>query len=220
MDFTGLVKSIADIHNSTRGAAATSVNHFLTKRNWLIGMYIVEYEQNGEDRAEYGSNLIPKLSLRLSDIRGFSERNLRLFREFYRSYPQISQSVTAELTQKKINGLLIPQKPSAELLFQIQQKPSVKFHNHIDNKSVNDIFPAPENLIKHFSFSHFVELMRITNPFKRAFYEIEGINGCWSVPPLKRQIESQLYGRTGLSRDKAGLIKFVHAQGQVTTIVD
>jgi predicted nuclease of restriction endonuclease-like (RecB) superfamily len=206
MDFTNLVKAIADIHNSTRGAAAASVNHFLTVRNWLFGMYIIEYEQQGSDRADYGSTLLERLSYNLlkKEVKGVSVAALRNYRQFYNAYPQLSRIISRD-------ALMLSQ-------LQIQQKPSVEFHNHIDNKSVNDISPPPENLIKHFSFSHFVELMRITDPLKRAFYEIEGINGCWSVPQLKRQIESQLYERTGLSIDKVGLIKSVHAQGQVTTI--
>ena len=202
-----------------RGAAAASVNKMLTIRNWLIGMYIVEYEQNGEDRAVYGSNLISRLSIRLSGHRGFSERNMQLFREFYRAYPQISQFITAELSLMKIDVLLIPQKPSAEFRPQIQQEPTAKLQS-FNNQLVSNISPTPENLIRHFSFTHFVELMRITNPIKRAFYEIEGIKGAWSVPQLKRQIESQLYERTGLSRDKTRLIESAQKQGKAATIDD
>jgi hypothetical protein len=174
MNFDNLAKSISELNQSMRGAAAASVNKMLTLRNWLIGMYIVEYEQKGEDRAEYGSNVIPKLSLRLSDVHGFSERNLRLFREFYRVYPQIAQLVTAELSKMKIEGLLIPQKASAEFVPQIRQEPTAEFES-IKKQAVIEYSPQPEKLIKHFSFTHFVELMRLSDPFKRAFYEIEGI---------------------------------------------
>lgn len=178
-NFDHLVSSIGSLHDSMRRAAVGSVNKMLTFRNWLIGRYIVEYEQKGRDRAEYGANLIPRLAQRLSGRRGFSFRNLNLFREFYLVYPQISQSVSAELPVLGI-GSEILQLPTTQL------QPN-------KNKEVMSISPKAEQLVRHFSFTHFVELIRIADPLKRAFYEIEGIKGCWSVPQLKRQIESQLY---------------------------
>lgn len=203
-NFDHLVSSIDSLHDAMRRAAVGSVNKMLTFRNWLIGRYIVEYEQKGRDRAEYGANLIPRLAQRLRHRRGFSDRNLEMFREFYLAYPQILQSVTAELPALGIK-LGIPQTLSAEL------QPS-------GNKKVIDLSPPAAQLIRHFSFSHFVDLIRITDPLKRAFYEIEGIKGCWSVRQLKRQIESQLYERTGLSKDKQGLLKSAHAQDQAASI--
>ena len=81
-NFDHLVSSIGNIHDSLRRAAVGSVNKMLTFRNWLIGMYIVEYEQDGRDRAEYGANLVPRLAQRLYAKQGFSERNLQAYREF------------------------------------------------------------------------------------------------------------------------------------------
>lgn len=205
-NFDHLVSSIGTLHDSMRRAAAGSVNKILTLRNWLIGRYIVEYEQKGLDRAEYGANLISWLAQRLRDKKGFSERNLEMFREFYLVYPQILQSVTAELPALGIQ-MEIPQTVSAEL-------------QTTENNKVMDLSPPAGQLIRHFSFSHFVELIRITNPLKRAFYEIEGIKGYWSVRQLKRQIESQLYERTGLSKDKKGLLKLAHDQNQAASIDD
>ena len=238
-NFEQLATIIGQLHNSLRGAAAATVNRMLTMRNWMIGMYIVEYEQKGEDRAKYGLNLIPQLARRLSDIRGFSGRNLEMFRKFYREYSQISQLVTAEFSSLKINGLQIQQKPSAELpslknegihtqqlltaesgLSPIWQKPSAKLRNKINNQTVSEYSPQPDQLIKHFSFSHFIELMRLEDPLKRAFYEIEGIKGCWSIPQLKRQIESLLYERTGLSTNKKGLVEKAHTQNVPANIDD
>ncbi len=203
-NFDHLVSSIDSLHDAMRRAAVGSVNKMLTFRNWLIGRYIVEYEQKGRDRADYGANLIPRLAQRLRDRRGFSFRNLNLFREFYLAYPQISQLVTAELPVIGI-GPEILQLPTAQLQTN-------------KNKEVMNISPKAEKLVRHFSFTHFVELIRIADPLKRAFYEIEGIKGCWSVPQLKRQIESQLYERTGLSKDKQGLLKSAHAQDQAASI--
>jgi predicted nuclease of restriction endonuclease-like (RecB) superfamily len=203
-NFEQLASSIDSLHESMRRAAVGSVNKMLTFRNWLIGRYIVEYEQKGRDRAQYGANLISRLAQRLRDKRGFSERNLEMFREFYLAYPQILQSVTAELPAFGIK-LEIPQTLSAEL-------------QPFENKKVVDLSPPAAQIIRHFSFSHFVELIRISDPLKRAFYEIEGIKGCWSVRQLKRQIESQFFERTGLSKDKKRLLKLAHAENSPSSI--
>jgi predicted nuclease of restriction endonuclease-like (RecB) superfamily len=186
-----------------------SVNRNLTIRNWLIGQYIVEYEQNGEDRAKYGTGLLKSLSSSLMNggVRGMSVSALRDFRQFYKMYPQFSaivQSITIAIS---------------EYIPRIHQKPSGEFQS-VENQCVTNGYPEPKLLIRHFSYSHFVELIRISEPLKRAFYEIEGINGCWSVPQLKRQIESLLYERTGMSKDKVGLVESVHKQNAVIQIED
>jgi predicted nuclease of restriction endonuclease-like (RecB) superfamily len=250
-NFEQLATIIGQLHTSLRGAAAASVNRMMTMRNWMIGMYIVEYEQNGEDRAEYGSVLLASLSSKLkkSGLQGMSAQNLRNFRQFYLSYQCLSIVITqyfAKLSEdspicQKASGeslkKAIGQKPSDQLAMlpkeisqapsdqfadnslQIQQKPSAEFQP-INNQCVSKLSPQPEQLIKHFSFSHFVELMRISEPLKRAFYEIEGINGCWSVPQLKRQIESLLFERTGLSTNKKGMVETAHSQNVPANIDD
>ena len=231
-NFEQLATIIGQLHDSLRGAAAASVNRMMTMRNWMIGMQIVEYEQKGEDRAQYGSDLLSSLSDKLfrTGLKGFSPTNLRQFRKFYFEYQKLGPLFEM---QKKAIG----QKPSDQLTMlpkeisqapsdqfannspQIQQKPSAEFQP-INNQCVSKLSPQPEQLIKHFSFSHFVELMRISEPLKRTFYEIEGIKGCWSVPQLKRQIESLLYERTGLSTNKKGVVEKAHTQSVPANIDD
>jgi predicted nuclease of restriction endonuclease-like (RecB) superfamily len=204
----------------------------MTMRNWMIGMYIVEYEQKGEDRAKYGSGLLRSLSDKLAqtDLKGFSQTNLKLFRQFYIEYPQfgplfemqkkaIGQKPSDQLTMLPKEISQAPSDQFANNSLQIQQKPSAEF-NPINNQCVSKLSPQPEQLIKHFSFSHFVELMRLNDPLKRAFYEIEGIKGCWSVPQLKRQIESLLFERTGLSTNKKGIVETAHSQNIPASIDD
>lgn len=91
------------MHGQLQTAAASAVNQSLTIRNWLIGYYIVEFEQNGEDRAVYGDKLIEKLAVKLNHIKGIDVRSLRKFRQFYILYPQVEKairgSVTPELEQ-------------------------------------------------------------------------------------------------------------------------
>ncbi|MBN9313505.1 MAG: hypothetical protein J0I53_10700 [Chryseobacterium sp.] len=100
MNFEILQQNIQNTHTATQQSAAKAVNIYLTIRNWLIGYYIVEFEQNGEDRAQYGKFLLQKLAENLNQ-KSLSYRNLKLFRQFHQEYPQIGQSVTAFLENNK-----------------------------------------------------------------------------------------------------------------------
>jgi predicted nuclease of restriction endonuclease-like (RecB) superfamily len=222
MNLTTLTTAISELHESLRGAAVSSVNKMLTARNWLIGRYIVEYEQKGEDRATYGSGLMERLSAGLlqKKVKGTSVAALRNCRQFYSEYQQLGAVFiySHNIGQKhfdQFNSNLFISPPDES---PIQQEPPVELDQVIDNKDTTTCYPSPAILIKHFSFTHFVELMRLDDSHKRTFYEVEGINGCWSVPQLKRQIESLLYERTGLSRQKHQLIADVNAEDKTTTI--
>ena len=105
MNFDILKKSIQNAHTATQQSAAKSVNMYLTARNWLIGYYIVEFEQNGEDRAQYGKFLLQNLADTLNQA-SLSHRNLKLCRQFYNEYPQIGQSITAFLNNSAVNNNL------------------------------------------------------------------------------------------------------------------
>ncbi|MCH5683428.1 DUF1016 N-terminal domain-containing protein [Niabella sp. W65] len=98
MDFKGLLSSISKTHVLLQQSAVNAVNRHITLRNWLIGFYIVEYEQRGEDRAKYGDLLLEKLARRIK-IGGLSETNLKNFRRFYLCYSSIGQTVSDEFQQ-------------------------------------------------------------------------------------------------------------------------
>jgi predicted nuclease of restriction endonuclease-like (RecB) superfamily len=190
MNFNALVHAIADIHRRTQSAAARTVNIALTCRNWLIGAYIVEFEQRGEDRAAYGDRLLIKLAERLQrkDIPRSDERELRRFRQFYLTYPQIRDTVSPEFGESSY----LPEKrdsasPESEL--------------------------SASLLINRLSFTHFRLLLEIDDPLKRTFYEVESIKGNWSVRELRRQIGSLYFERSGLSRDKTRLAEIGNAVG-------
>ena len=106
-NFNNLVTKIETTHQTLQAQAIKSVSSTLTIRNWLIGYYIVEYEQNGEDRAKYGARVIENLVKRLKDIRGMSKNNLKLFRQFYLVYPQINEIASKQfkLTNQKSQSL-------------------------------------------------------------------------------------------------------------------
>ncbi len=99
MNYDALITAISDAHRQAQTGAAGAVNRHLILRNWLVGAYLVEFEQNGEDRAQYGAGLIPRVALDLKsrDIGGLGTSMLKSCRTFYRLYPQIRQSVIGEL---------------------------------------------------------------------------------------------------------------------------
>lgn len=94
----GLTTQIVEVHQYFKNYALRQVNNALTFRNWMIGYSIVTYEQEGNDRAAYGERTLKTLSEKLSEtgLKGFSDRNLRLYRQFYLEYPEIWQLVTAK----------------------------------------------------------------------------------------------------------------------------
>lgn len=184
-----------------QNSAAKAVNKLLTIRNWLIGYYIFEYEQNGEDRAQYGEMLLERLAEDLNQP-SLSFRNLKLYRQFYLTYPQIWHSVTAIFKLGQIG-----QSPIAQLktpYFQIARK-----GQSLIAQSLSDLMVPPDKLISKLSFTHLVQLLSIDDPLKRTFYEIEAMKGNWSVRELKRQINSLYFERMGLSQDKEKLSRLV-----------
>lgn len=201
INFSLLLNSIKSIHLQLQDSAAKAVNKLLTIRNWLIGYYIVEYEQNGEDRAQYGEKLLENIVLNLPNM-GFSKTNLKLFRQFYLTYPQISQSVTdllkTRIGQSATDQLLLLENQ----LFTVVQSP-------VAQSLPLDLMVPPDKLIGRLSFTHIVQLLTISDPLKRTFYEVEAMKGNWSVRELKRQINSLYFERMGLSQDKDKLSRLV-----------
>ncbi len=114
MNFKNLVNTIQQTHSELQQNAFKSVNKHLTIRNWLIGFYIVEFEQKGADRASYGDKLISELT-RAVNVKGLSETNLKLNRQFYLVYPQIVKVIPTQLMQK-IGFSLISQESIDKLI--------------------------------------------------------------------------------------------------------
>lgn len=216
MNFDHLVSSIEKTSIGLRQRALTSINQSLVIRNWLIGYYLVEYEQKGEDRAKYGEKLLRNVAdeLQKKKLKGLSFTNLNLFRKFYLVYPQIIQPVAEQLKEGIFHT------PSEKSDTRKIQTLSEQFNLPIRQTPSDEFIIDPNQLITYFSFSHFIELIKIDDPLKRAFYEKEAIKGNWSVRQLKRQIESLLLERTGLSTDKETLLKSVHDTKTMVSIED
>lgn len=177
--YRSLVSDISDVVEEAKNAAARSVNATMTVAYWLIGQHIVEFEQGGKRRADYGEGVVERLAADLTARhgRGFSIRNIRQMRAFYQAWP-IQQMASAELgtDQKR-------QTVSAESsLVRIAPR-----------------FPLP--------WSAYVRLLSVKNPRARSFYEVETLRGGWSVRQLDRQINSQFYERTALSKEKAKMLR-------------
>ena len=189
MNFEALVKHISTIQNTLQAQAAHAVNLALTSRNWLMGCYIVEFEQNGEDRAAYGEQLLKKLEQRLK-TKGLNERRFREFRRLYLVYPQLKEPITQYIASQ----IPIRRLPSAEL-----------------GTAKEWIIPT-DRLFNKLTYSNLMLISAIDNPVKRAFYEMETIRGCWSYKELERQIASLYYERSGLSKNKEALSALVQQQ--------
>ena len=193
MNFEALVKHISTIQNTLQAQAAHAVNLALTSRNWLMGCYIVEFEQNGEDRAAYGEQLLKKLEQQLK-TKGLNERRFREFRRLYLVYPHLKEQVLHYI----MAGNEIRHSASAEL-----QQSDKEY-----NKWIN---PATK-IFNKIPYTHLKHIAKIDNPVKRAFYEMETIRSCWSVKELEQQIASLYYERSGLSKNKEALSALVQQQ--------
>ncbi|MBU3679598.1 MAG: DUF1016 domain-containing protein, partial [Candidatus Kapabacteria bacterium] len=169
---------------------------------------IVEYEQMGSNRAVYGERLIEILSNRLSEqgLRRVTPRELRRFRQFYQTYPNIWESATPKsLTQAGLGEL-------ATLLLKRTDHIRESVHPISDASEArsSDEYRQNPELLYRLSFTHLVEIIQLSDETKRRFYEVECMRGNWSVRELRRQIASLYYERSGLSKDKPKLSKNVH----------
>lgn len=206
MNFESLVNHIDVIQNTLQAQAAHAVNLALTSRNWLMGYYIVEFEQRGEDRAAYGEQLLKKLEKRLN-TKGLNERRFREFRRLYLVYPQLQQEVLSYIMSSSGNRRSL----TADFETEIRRLPTAELQI-VPEMTNNDWRLSAEKLFNRLSSTHLNTISAIDNPVKRAFYEMEAIRGCWSVKELERQISSLYYERSGLSKNKEALSALVQQQ--------
>lgn len=176
--YDSTLREVAELIDSARRASARAINALMTRTYWLVGQRIVKHEQGGLGRAGYGEAVIARLSEDLSARfgRGFSQRNLEQMRKFFLSWP-IPQTPSA-LSAASGGKRPIPQTLSAEL--------------------GTPALPLP--------WSHYVRLLSVENATARAFYETEALRGGWTVRQLERQIDTQFYERTALSKNKRKLL--------------
>lgn len=163
-----LIKSIGNTLQNARQNSVRAVNTELVKANWEIGKYIIEFEQGGNEKAEYGSNLLMRLTKDLKHRygKGFSMSSIYQYRLFYLKYP-IFQTVSGKL-----------------------------------------------------SWSHYAELLSISDNFARQFYEKSALKEGWGFREMKRQIDSALFQRLALSKDKRGVLRLAKKGNQINLAKD
>jgi predicted nuclease of restriction endonuclease-like (RecB) superfamily len=213
-NFGVLVDNVYQTHCALQQNAQRTVNVNLTVRNWLIGCYIVEFEQKGEDRAKYGEKLLEELAKRIKakGVKGLDLRTLRSCRKFYNAYPQIRQTVFAKFERIVLQQALFYGKP----VFQIRGAVSRKLESPANfpdtirgsvSPELEKEYPiAAEMLLSRLNFSHFIELLRRDDPLERLFYEVETIKNNWSVRQLERAIDTGLAFRTAMSKNKEAIV--------------
>ncbi len=195
-----LADRIIALIEEARGKVAKAANVALVYTYYEVGRMIVEDEQGGRKRAEYGKAQLATLSRRLTDRfgRGWSADNLERMRKFFLMYSS-STEISANQLRKSAGtdrGKEI-RKPVAEI--QVDSRNPVRY--------------IPKFTL---SWSHYLVLMRIENPAERRFYEIEATENGWDLDELKRQFKSSLYERLALSRDKKGVLE-LSKRGQVVS---
>jgi predicted nuclease of restriction endonuclease-like (RecB) superfamily len=231
-----ILSGVVELLDTARRTSARAVNSIMTATYWEVGRRIVEFEQGGEKRAEYGGELLARLAKDLSTRfgRGFSRQNLQNMRQFYLAAPpnQICQTPSGNSseseTQATPSAKSLPS-PSGEL--QIRQTVSGKLPDKRRApdllKSANlQIRSAASNIFQTMSakysplavadlarafplpWSHYVQLISHSrSPEAFAFYQAKALRGGWSVRQLRRQMDSQFYERTALSKNKTKMLR-------------
>ena len=206
--FDELTKIIRDTHDAAQTTAVKAINRMQTMRNWLYGYYIIEFEQHGKDRAEYGTQLLKRLEERVNR-KGLTETLFKNSRKFYRLYPQMVENIIGVISPTVSDKLLESKDASGLCDAQMTE------NEHVEKSpTVSDGFRTTgQMIISRLSFSHIVEIMTVDDPLARYFYEQECIKCTWSVRELRRQISTNLYVRTGISSNPEKMLSLPSLQG-------
>ena len=183
-DFESLVNNIQSTSNALQEDARLVINRNVTARAWLTGFYIVEYEQQGNDRAKYGEGLLKRLAepvVRYLSVKsGKSQSVISLLQSFGNFDVIKSQSLISQLP--------------------LHQSATVSGDGFAMMTTEGEVMPVPQMLFNRLSFTHISKLIHIGDRMKRSFYALEAMRGPWSVRELQRQIDSNYYERSGWSK--------------------
>ena len=203
--FSDLASIIQSTHDVAQSSAIRAINRMQTMRNWLIGYYIVEFEQHGKDRAEYGTQLLKKLEEQVNR-KGLNVTLFQTSRNFYNLYPQmgglfVPNEIYSTLSNKSESRIPLMDKSTDAQTNTICATVSHKFQT------------PPEMIVSRLSFSHIREIMSVDDSLARYFYEQECIKCTWSVRELRRQISTNLYFRAGISGNPEKMLSQSFVQG-------
>lgn len=202
-----LFDRVVSILEKAQASVVRAVNSNMVIAYWLIGREIVQELQGGDERAEYGKQVLAELSNKLQDRygRGFSVTNLRYFRLFYQAFadraPEIRHTICDEFPETG-NDRPIHHKACDELSLAIEKSDSIQGFSPV------------------LSWSHYRTLAQVDQKNERSFYEIEAEKERWSVPVLRRQIHSFLFARLLKSRDKEGVLALATDGQDINAAVD
>jgi predicted nuclease of restriction endonuclease-like (RecB) superfamily len=190
-DYDKVLSGVVELLDAARRASARVVNTLMTATYWEIGRRIVQCEQAGERRAAYGMELLTRLSVDLTKRfgRGYSVDNLERARKFYLTFAAARKSATSLRISAPAGLTPI----SATALRKSSGDEVIEWMRVIAEK-----FPLP--------WSHYTRLLRLRSAQAVEFYHAEAMRGGWTVKQLERQMNSQFYERTALSRNKAGML--------------
>jgi hypothetical protein len=213
-DYDHVLSGVVELLDAARRASARVVNSLMTATYWEVGRRIVEHEQAGEKRAGYGEELVRRFALDLTERfgRGFGFSQVKLMRQFYQTFPDAhaAKPLMLQSTVEKsgIGQSLIGQSGNPKSSFapigqsvigQFSERSSVKLTRALERLGqIARAFPLP--------WTHYVRLLRVRNPHAREFYAREALAGGWVVRQLNRQINSQFYERTALSKNKTAML--------------
>lgn len=215
MDFMELETSVNKLNSVFEENTAKAINKNVTARNWLIGFYIVNYEQHGEDRATYGEKTIKNLADKLNK-KSLSYRNLMLYKQFYLEFAVLEESIynyvlnefhSEERFVENISQKLFADKSNCAISDCTIQSPIRQ--SMIAQSLPPDLQLPPEKLFSQLSYTHFVLIMGLKNPLARIFYELETIKGTWTVRELKRQIHTNYFERSAISQNPEKMSRYV-----------
>ena len=213
-----LYHRVRAILESARASVARSVNSTQVVTNWLIGREIIEEEQHGKKRADYGEMIIEELAQRLKNEvgGGVSVPNLRNMRQFYMTFPslidagQIRYALRSESATDAESGVLpVPRRRKAGRL----AATAIRYAPRGESWQSGRLHPS-------LSWTHYRTLLRVEASSARAFYEIEAIENNWSARELERQINSLLYERLAKSKDKQGLMRLAKKGQEIARPAD
>ena len=183
-----LVNDLRSIVSKARSKAFAAVNYSLVERNWRIGQRIVEQEQNGASRAEYGKHVIEIASAALTEEfgKGFSETNIMNFKKFYLKFKELTipQTVSEEFKKQKHQTL----SDESSLLPQKGQTQSAQFE------------------LRLLPWSHYERLIRVEDKKAREWYAKEAFEQGWSFRTLNRNINTLYYERLLMLKKKRPVV--------------
>ena len=184
MNFKILAQQIESIHEALQTNAVNAVNRHITFRNWVIGLYIVKYQQKGEDRAKYGNKLLEKLAIKFSktSLKGLTAPELSRCRQFYITYPSILGTVSQESVISQLDASILG---TVSQEFESMPVRVLEKWKGIDTalftKHYNQLFSTT-------SYSHFSELIKIADIYKRTYYELLVCKTTLSVRELRDEV--------------------------------